>query len=476
MRWLWVFLPLFAAQDDKLRQEYEEKRMSAPQNAKGQYELGKWCETKKLKEEAVKAYEHAIEIDPDFEPARKALGYKKILGRWASEKNYSDPSWWAHPKVPQKKVDDAILKGVGYLFSQADRLPSPTHPSGVKSRFDELVLLTLLEAGCDRRDPRLSGLVQRVLALPLDQPYNVALRAMCLAALDPMKYQQHLAQCAQFLVDNQCENGQWTYGQPVPSMPSPGSFPTTDKGPIPNISTGPEGAVPSKNGAQPKQVEIKKGKSVGGKSGDNSNSQYAALGIRACLSGLVVVPKETIKPAESWWEKTQHSDGGWSYGNEALADESWGSMSAGAVGALAIYKYYLFRVWGEKNDWKSAPSVTKGAGWLGQNLSFEKNPKFPMGEGIWHHYWIYAVERAGRLLETEQFGSHEWYPDGANWLLARQQADGSWQREDWAGQNGPRDRWIPGVIAETCFAILFLRRATPKLDDTIKIETGGKRP
>jgi LPXTG-motif cell wall-anchored protein len=456
-------LVFISFQDDKTRQDYEEKRLAAPQNAKGQYELGRWCDQHKLKDEAIKAYERAIDIDPDYEPARKALGHKKVLGRWTCEKNYADPSWWAHPRVDQKKVDEAIVKGCEYLLDQIGKWPVPKHPSGEATRYDELVLLTVLEAGWDRKDPRLQQLVRIVLAHPLDQTYNVSLRAMGLATLDPMRYQQELARCAQFLVDNQCDNGQWSYGKIVPDMP--GSFPTTDKGPIPNISTGLEGS--EKPGKPPKQIEIKKRKGIGPKTGDNSNSQYAALGLRACLTGLVVVPKETIQEAETWWEKHQKNDGGWSYGNPALADQSWGSMTAGAIGALTIYKYYRSRVWGEKTDWKSAPSIAKGVEWMAKHLDHAKNPSFPMGAGIWQHYWIYAIERAGRLLETEKFGAREWYPEPANWLLGRQQTNGNWPRENWANEKAAQDRWIPGAISETCFAILFLRRATPKLDETI---------
>jgi hypothetical protein len=463
-------LPMILAQD--LLEQYEQKWLMAPQNAKGQYDLGKWCEQHRLKEQAMQAYERSIEIDPEFEPARKALGHKKVLGRWTSEKNYADSSWWAHPKVDQKRVDEAIVKGCRYLLGQLNSLSSFKCGHHKDSRYDELALLTLLEAGWDRRDGGLQALLQRVLSLPVDRTYHVALRAMSLASLDPLRYQQHLAQCAQFLVDNQCPNGQWSYGEPVPSLPSPGTYPTTGKGPIPDISTGiAEPAVGKKGAAAPKQIEIKKGRSAGPGQGDNSNSQYASLGIRACLSGLVVVPKETIALAEEWWEKKQMADGGWGYDNSDgwMAGSSWGSMTAGAVGGLAIYKYYRHRVWGDDVDWKNASTIAKGAAWMGKNLRFPENP----GYGSWHLYWVYAVERAGRLLETERFGSQEWYPKGAAVLLDSQQPDGSWKPETWSGL--PKDSFIPGNISETCFAILFLRRATPRLDETIKIQSGDRK-
>ena len=39
---------------------------------------------------------------------------------------------------------------------------------------------------------------------------------MSLESYDRKKYQYRIAQCAQFLVDNQCKNGQWDYGEAVP--------------------------------------------------------------------------------------------------------------------------------------------------------------------------------------------------------------------------------------------------------------------
>ncbi len=465
MMWSATFLAFIVLlQDDKVRQEYEEKRLQAPQTARGQYELGKWCDAHKLRDEAIKAYEHSAEIDPDFELAQKALGRKKVLGRWASDRDYSNPAWWAHPKVDQKKVDDAIVKGVEWLLNQKD-LTGGKHNDKETFRYDELILLTALEAGWDRKDRRVLALVDRVLANPLDKTYHVSLRAVCLAALDPFKYQQELARCAQWLVDNQADNGQWGYGKPVPT---PAQYPTTGSGPIADIDTGLDPAASKKRA--PKQIEISKGKSTGDKGGDNSNSQYAALGLRACLSGLVVVPKETIQKAHDFWEKRQGQDGGWGYnGVHHAMNGYWGSMTAGAVGCLAIYKYYLARVWKVGDDWRKSPSIAKGIEWMSKRLDFTKNPLYPYGNW-WHHYWLYAIERAGRLLETERFGGKEWYPDGANWLLGRQSTDGSWQKENWG--SGNKEHFLPGVISETCFAILFLRRATPRLDDTIK--TGGK--
>jgi hypothetical protein len=70
------------------------------------------------------------------------------------------------------------------------------------------------------------------------------------------------------------------------------------------------------------------------------------------------------------------------------------------------------------------------------------------------YYYLYALERAGMLYDTALIGNHDWYLDGARVILAAQKPDGSW------AESGPatmRPTW------DTCFAILFLKRATRPL-------------
>jgi hypothetical protein len=68
--------------------------------------------------------------------------------------------------------------------------------------------------------------------------------------------------------------------------------------------------------------------------------------------------------------------------------------------------------------------------------------------------FTYSLERTGVLYGTEAFGPHEWYPEGATLLLKAQGANGSWQHKD-------------RVVWDTCFAILFLRRATRPLVESV---------
>ncbi len=66
----------------------------------------------------------------------------------------------------------------------------------------------------------------------------------------------------------------------------------------------------------------------------------------------------------------------------------------------------------------------------------------------------------GVLAGTEFLGDHEWYTAGARYLLSHQFADGSWlsAKSPPTADDEGRKRYL-----DTCYAILFLRRATLSL-------------
>ena len=107
------------------------------------------------------------------------------------------------PRVDQAKVDAAIRKGVEYLKSQIGKYGTIN-----KRRSEELLLWTLTHAGVPENDPDFEKLFKTVIETPLEWTYNVSLQAMILEELDRVKYQGRIAQCAQFLVDNQSGEAQ----------------------------------------------------------------------------------------------------------------------------------------------------------------------------------------------------------------------------------------------------------------------------
>jgi len=354
----------------------------------------------------------------------------------------------AQDKVDQAAIDRAIDKGIEYL-----------KPKAIKRQDVELVLWTFLHAGVPETDPALQKLLRTCLEDPIwkherEFTYNIVLLTLCLQKLDAVRYQPVIAQCGQFFVDTQCETGQWAYGESWKPTPE---FEAALKKALDKSASAP--AKPPKGGKAPTipTVKIQRGPgAIAEKEGDNSNSQYAALGIRACADAGVLLPEDTLRRAKAWWEKDQKPDGSWGYG-ENPRDAGYGSMTGGAIGSLSILDSVL------KLDPRKNARIAKGFEWVGQNFSVTDNPRGPRAAAKPEHlyYHLYSLERAGDLTGTDKIGTHAWYPEGARELVGTQKADGSWQ-----GASAETDIW------GTCFAILFLKRATQPLPH---IRTGDER-
>ncbi|MEK7466101.1 MAG: hypothetical protein AAB074_01690 [Planctomycetota bacterium] len=363
-------------------------------------------------------------------------------------------------KVDQKDVDAAIDKGANFLAGNG----------GFGGEHFELVMYTLFHSGTFPRDDKrfLDG-VKSMQERTLEKTYNVALTAMFLEAYDRVANQKRIAECAQFLVDNQCENGQWSYGEPMAGVEKP-----------PDVGSGGSvGGARSGGTTTVKRVPIKRNRR-GPPKGDHSNTQYAILGLRSCAVAEVMIPKETWAEALKILEEAQDLKGSWGYayyfdnggvdpkkgGPKVTVNKNpgYGSMTAGCAGSLVICKYYLKAHYGAKEDFKTDKSVKDALKWIAENFTVEENAAYekvkatasvPTGDKYtWHYYYLYALERVGMLGEFEIIGRHDWYQVGAKYLLAKQEASGMWKSPGAAGMGGP------SPVTDTCFAILFLRRAT----------------
>jgi hypothetical protein len=393
-------------------------------------------------------------------------------GQDAKPQDPKDPKNKPIP-VDQAAVDKAIENGLKFLKTS----DSPKSIAGGDS--DELKLLTFIHGGVPQSDPAFQAIWTKCIEEKLERTYKVSLLAMCLEEVDRVKYQHKLAQCGQFLLDNIKTNGGFSYGEPTVYTDD---VPTTagrkevasagGKAKAPEA----EGGVNKEKPAVKNKVKLTKKKDGPSQRSDNSNSQYAALGIRACHDAGIVFPKDQIEMCKKYWSANQHpADKGDSKDRPAIAtggylngdprgwcysdsqDSGCGhngppysSMTAGAIGAICIYDYILAK------DWKKDKVALDGLAWLDKNWSVTENvgpPETAKGStNGWLYYYLYAVERTGMLFDTPSVGSHDWYLDGARVLLNAQKADGSWD-----GSHFKHPTW------DTCFAILFLKRATHKL-------------
>jgi hypothetical protein len=369
-------------------------------------------------------------------------------------------------QVDQNRVDEAVRKGITFL----KKAPTPGFGAADMTDTFEIVLLTFVHAEVSQTDEKFQEYLKKLLERPLDATYQAVLQAMILEELERVKYQPKIVQAAQFLVDNQCVNGQWSYGDPTPYAKEPPPVKEVASGGAKSRDGAREFGAPSAK-EKPKvrtRIPVKKMKD-GPANGDNSNSQYAALGLRACFDAGIVLPPDVIQKARRWWIESQHDSGGekgvatggdisgpprgWCYNRTdvcAKKHHPYASMTAGAVGAMAIYNFML------DFDRKKDPTIRSGLAWLNAHWSVTTNegsPEFVTDTKAESYYYLYALERAGMLLDMPTIGNHDWYLEGAKGILDAQKENGSWA----AGGGRSNSTW------DTCYAILFLKKATHRL-------------
>ena len=188
---------------------------------------------------------------------------------------------------------------------------------------------------------------------------------------------------------------------------------------------------------------------------DNSNTQFALLALREAAVAKVDIKRRTWELAEAHYIDTQNRDGGWGY---HIAQPSTGSMTCSGIGSLQICEQMLEA--GEEDlnpdgtpkccnrTPHSNRALRRGVEWLGRHFAVGVNP----GEqgGMWPLYYLYGVERAGRLSARRFFGPHDWYREGASYFVDRQaMQDGSFTGTT-AAETDP-------VVASS-FALLFLSK------------------
>ena len=208
---------------------------------------------------------------------------------------------------------------------------------------------------------------------------------------------------------------------------------------------------------------------------DRSNSQYAVLGLRNAAYAGVPVARQTWADIAHYWvgPQAQNRDGGYTYGMSGGGAR--GSMTVAGIATLSILKTMLrtddLRPDGTPDCCGTDPieqqlddSIERASAWLTRYFAVSRNPQYPS------HvlYYIYGLERAGRLAGKRFFGEHDWYREGAEWLLRNQNV----RTGGWVGKGFGETNETVG----TAFALLFLAKGlSPVLMNKLKYGRPGDR-
>lgn len=344
-----------------------------------------------------------------------------FMGSWTSTVRAADLSGAA--------IKESIERGRKFLLSQQSADGSwDVERDGFRLGITSMVVMALLNSGMSPLDaPVKRGLdylrTYKDQGLSHHETYQVSLQIMAIAAAkQPEVDAARIALLSQRVESGQIKRGEasggWTYGL------------------------------------------------NGGIGGDPSNSQFAVLALREAVEGGAVVSPETWKRARSYWERAQNGDGGWSYNNTGNQSASYGSMTVAGVSSLVICEQMLRTDDGVAPD--GTPPCCRGTepneplaralSWLGRNFRVGHNPG---GANGWLLYYVYGVERAGRLSGLRFFGDHDWYREQAAYLIAMQNGAGG----HWVGMGSIEDQPVAG----TSMALLFLSKGmAPVLVNKLK--------
>lgn len=309
-------------------------------------------------------------------------------------------------------VNRAINRGVEYLRSIQNDNGSWDEFTGQSCGLSALCTLSMLNAGVDVGDPAMTSAIKYLRGKTPQETYSVALQTLVFCDLGSPSDLRRIRRNVRWFIENQTESGSWSYG---------------------NVGSG--------------------GRRGGG---DPSNAQFAVLALGAARDRGIEISNDVFDRSTKYWSALQRSSGGWSYTSSGSVT---GSMTCAGIASLIISQSNLSvgasSIVGDRieccgND-DSGDRIERGLTWLGNNFTTAVNPR---GGSSSHLYYLYALERTGRLSGRRFIGGHDWYREGADRLLAMQdQFSGYWRG------TGPLE---PAAVA-TSFAVLFLAKGRRKV-------------
>ncbi|WP_437185456.1 DUF4159 domain-containing protein [Planctomicrobium sp. SH668] len=309
------------------------------------------------------------------------------------------------------KVLQAIDQGQKALVKMQNRdgsWPTTLYKSN-EIGLTSLVTLSLLNSGMPPEHPTIQKAVAWLKSADHDPTatYDLALCIMALNASGDLGVRGKIARMASKLEASQQASGSWGYG-------------------------------PGQGGS------------------DNSNAQFAVLGLYEAAQAGIPVSQEVWERAQNHFLTTQSGPvnvpggSGWGY---TPGQGSTGSMTVAGIASLVMATSQLqndddvlpngqFQCCSDEVD-PAQLAIESGVDWLGSHFRVRTNP----GSENWPFYYLYGLERAGRFTGQRFFGDHDWYREGAEYLVSQQDfRRGIWER-------GSEDQ-----IVGTSLALLFLSK------------------
>jgi hypothetical protein len=312
----------------------------------------------------------------------------------------------APAQVTAKAIKDSIEGGLRYLKKEQQADGSWAEYTGQPGGLSALCVLAMLNSGVPTEDESIQRALKYLREIRPEKTYATSLQTMVFCRATPKRDMALILRNVRWLEQNQIyserSKGAWSY---------PGS------------------------------------------SGDNSNSQFAMLALHeAERIGARITPR-TWNLARAYWEDCQNPDGSWGY---VKGQSGTGSMTCAGITSLIIAADKLqgadAKVDGDRilccrQQAEPNNRIRMAMKWFGRNFAVTHNPG---RDNQFHYYYLYGMERVGRLSANRFLGQHDWYREGAEVLL---QKKGGSIVDPWPGQGLEADPKIA-----TSMALLFLAK------------------
>jgi hypothetical protein len=299
-------------------------------------------------------------------------------------------------------VNRSLNRGVEYLRRTQNDRGGWEEFGGQSCGLTALCTLALLNCGLTRDDPTIVKAMQYLRSREANETYSVSLQTLVYCQLGAFGDLPRIRRNVEWLVGQQLDDGAWNYGQ-------------------------------------------------GRGGGDPSNAQFAILALGAAEDIGVEVDLKVFQKSLDYWLPRQDKSGSWNYMSGRRPS---GSMTCAGISSVLITRSKLTpgsaSIRGDQivccGDDPDNDPVEMGLNWLGENFSTIVNPG---GESQTVFYYLYALERVGRLSGQRFIGQYDWYREGASRLIDNQDEFlGFWRSES---------PFEPSSVA-TSFALLFLAK------------------
>jgi hypothetical protein len=315
-------------------------------------------------------------------------------------------------------VDRSIKAAVNFLRREQNENGSWPGYAHYQSAQTSLCVLALLNSGLSPQDPTVDRGLKFISGISPNKTYETSLQTMAFCAANPIRYAALIRRNVEWLEAAQIKSGDtaggWSYDK------SPGLS-------------------------------------------DTSNAQFAVLALWEAQRALQPIPLATMIAARDYWMQSQvlpatkrefdfRTMGGWSYPGLNNGEPITGSMTCAGIASMVMTEDALnssdVRIINDQiqccGDELEVTPAEIGLQWLDANASITNNPN-----GGYLFYYLYALERVGRLTGQRFFNGHDWYREGCKVILQRQIPASGY----YSNGGGEDDR-----TTDTALALLFLSK------------------